>query len=274
MNKKPSAINSLLAARPTALRRAPIGNKASHLRISHNDGSIKTPAPAPPAPESRITRETLTGMVRSLDVALAGVHAILLDFIDRAEASASSRRSPRVIADLQALADRMVREIDRIAQSTVIDGRHVLCGPVYGNNPARLDGPNYSLPLNCMMPGALGPDPVRTLASLRAGGRSSLLVTSVEQAVEIARHAVAQVSVQRVQLANFARRESLLDPSTTDIADENRRAAQSANEQGDFIEMVGALSRGQALAGMLASKNGRKPGDENPSLSISREPPR
>lgn len=230
--------------------------------------------PAAPAPDSSITKESLTEAVRSLDVALAAIHAILLDFIDRAEASTSSRRSPRVIADLQVHTDQGVREIDRIAQSTVIDGRHLLCGPTSGSIPARLDGPTSSLPLNNMMPGALGPDPVRTFASLRTGGRASLLVTSVEQAIEIAQHAVAQVSVQRVQLANFARRESLLDQSSQHIADENRRASESAHDQGDFIEMVGALSRGQALAGLLASKTARKPGNANPSLSISREPPR
>lgn len=277
VTKKTTGITSLLAARPTALRRAPKPQSPSHLRISNSDSmDLRDEIPGSVVQSSSSespSQESLDGSVRKVDIALAAIQAILHDFVDRARRHGAGRRSPRVVAELQSLADDTVREVDRVVSSVVIDGRRVLCRKNVGDGPFLLEGPGAKLALTPMSSDDLGPAPGRSLASLQSGGQASLLITSVDQAVEIAQHSISQISVQRLQLANFTRRESISDDAAQRIAEENQRASQNALGQSDFVEIAGNLSRGNILAASLSARNAPSNRPTPPRLTISRESP-
>ena len=272
MTKKTNGITSLLAARPTALRRAPKPANPSGLRISRSEPIEDAPAKTAAATQARssLGQAEWEETARKLDVALAGIHATLTDFVDRAVQIAAGRRSPRQIAEIQSMADGLVREVDRMALAVEVDGRPLPARGEASVSPAILRGPKSSLPISPMQSDALGPAPNRTLCALQTGGQSSILLTSIETAIEIVRHAAGQVSVQRSQLSAFVRRESGSDQSAMSVADENRAAAGTAQNHDEFIEIAGALTRGNLLARSQTARPARGAPSNPPSLSISR----
>jgi flagellin-like hook-associated protein FlgL len=272
VTKKTNGITSLLAARPTALRRAPKSANPSGLRISRSESQEDTPAKTAAAQQasSSLGQAEWEDTARKLDVALAGIHATLMDFVDRAVQIAAGRRSPRQIAEIQSMADGLVRDVDRMALAVEVDGRPLLARGEASVSAAILRGPKSSLPISPMQSDDLGPAPNRTLSALQTGGQSSILLTSIEVAIEIVRHAANQVSVQRSQLSAFARRESGSDQSAMSIADENRAAAGTAQNHDEFIEIAGALTRGNLLAKSQTARPTRAAPSNPPSLSISR----
>jgi len=272
VTKKTNEITSLLAARPTALRRAPKAANPSGLRISRSEPVEDAPAKsaAPSQAPSSLGQAEWEETARKLDVALAGMHATLMDFVDRAVQIAAGRRSPRQIAEIQSTADGLVRAVDRMALAVEVDGRPLLARGEPSGSPAILRGPKSSLPISPMQSDDLGPAPNRTLSALQTGGQSSILLTSIETAIEIVRHAASQVSVQRSQLSSFVRRESGSDQSAMSIADENRAAAGTAQHHDEFIEIAGALTRGNLLAKSQSARPTRGAPSNPPSLSISR----
>lgn len=271
MTKKTNGITSLLAARPTALRRAPKAANPSGLRISRNEPVEDAPAKAaaPSKAASSFVEAEWEDTARKIEVALAGIHATLKDFVDRAVQIAAGRRSPRQIAEIQSMADGLVREVDRMALAVEVEGHPLLARNAASGSPAILRGPKSGLAISPMQSDDLGPAPNQTLSAIQTGGQSSILLTSIELAIEIVRHAAHQVSVQRSQLSAFVRRESGSDQSAMSIADENRAAAGMAQSHDEFIEIAGAITRGNLLAKSHAARPTRG-APSSPSLSISR----
>lgn len=290
MKKKP-VIHSLLAARPGALRRpprsaAPVGDapvNQGQLRLVRDDSRRADsadprsphadPATRKPALPSQNPVSPVDGVsaIHTASAALAGMHALLMDILDRMNCGGRPRRrSPREISEIQALIDRAIRDIERIVDVTMISGRRLLDGYFKFELPTEAGRPVRRAAIRSMQPAHLGPDATRSLGSLTSGGRNSLLVTSFEDAVIILRHAAGQVGMERHQLSGADVQSKLDTASIGDIARENAAAAMNANLDLDFAALTSDLTPGVALAASLSSQMGPSTPSSPPNLTLHR----
>lgn len=282
MKKKQSPISGLLAARPRALRRPPHAapspasdsENPGHLRLVADDHA--TPAedkvPRPTTAQLPLTARDAASALQSASAALAGIHALIMDVVDRMNAGRSpARRSPREISEVQALIDRTVRDIDRIVESNTIRGRLLLDGYFKAELPAEVGRPARRVAIRAMYAASLGPDAARSLIALRTGGRHSLMVASFEDAATILRHAAGQVAMARHHLAGAGLPPGTEESSNCDVARENAAAANNANLDLDFAAVTSQLTPGAALAATLAAKPQRTLSTSAPVLTIHRE---
>ncbi len=267
VKKRPSHITSLLAARPSALRRPPLMSEATEhppqLRLVRNDHDESSTRPqSQPAnsvsPQHTIESSDPIDAIRTASTAVAGIYALLTELIDRMMTPGRThRRSPREIAELQARTDGALRDIDRIAERATVGSVQLLTGYWSATIPGPEATSSRRIPIHSMQTSHLGPDAINCMASLRTGGANSLMVTSVEDALIILRHASAQVAQCRRQLAGLVSRAAPDDSESSDIARENAAASQAACGELDFVEMTARLSPGSCLASSHHASRGR-----------------
>lgn len=282
MKKKHSPISGLLAARPRALRRPPHAAPSQspeiastgHLRLVADDHAAASSASKPrltAAPEPLAARDAVAAL-QAASASLAGIHALIMDVVDRMNAGRSpARRSPREISEVQALIDRTVRDIDRIVESNTFRGRLLLDGYFKTELPSDAGCPARRIAIRSMYAASLGPDAARSLIALRTGGSHSLMVASFDDAATILRHAAGQVAMARHHLVGAGLPPAQADSSNGDVARENAAAANNANLDLDFAAVTSQLTPGVTLAASLASKSRPTPPPSGPSLTLHRE---
>lgn len=281
LNKKP-VIHSLLAARPSALRRPPrpserpadaAGPASGHLRLVRDEGGHGESARRPEDPSGAATEPPIdpADAVQRASAALAGIHALVMDVLDRIGAGPRPRRrSPREICEIQALMDRAVRDVCRIVDISEIGGRRLFDGYFRIELPSATGGPPRRASIRSMRPEDLGPDAGRSLASLVTGGRFSLLVASIEDASAILQHVAGQIVMERRQLSALSAVPGARDAADDDVARENAAAAMNAQLDLDFAALSSHVTPGAALAAQLAHPGAGRDSDPPPPLTLRR----
>jgi hypothetical protein len=271
LNRKPSLIPTLIAARVRPIRRAPAaasgGSAGNGLRLRLDDqAAADLSSAAPVSPGLHIDQaQQIAAALRIADTALGEMQARLAALEGMLPATRGVRRlSPQIIVALQVEVDSTVDAVAQLVDSTSSDGRRLLDGGWSATILDATDSVPRSIQLESCRPQTLGAATIGFLSSVAEGETNALRGGRVETVRSIVHTASGQVSRFRETITDFLDRAIRPLLAAGEVMAENLAAQVCAFDDPAFAVQTSQFSRADALLNTIpANPPGPAPSAEN-----------